>query len=79
MNWWKDWLNDIETKNYHRRRSQNSRVLKQGEDLGEKVVGFKCSGSCPVGDFTLDPESSAIRAGASRQVIRRQFISLLEK
>lgn len=79
MNWWKDWLNDIETKNYHRRRSQNSRVLKQGEDLGEKVVGFKCLGSCPVRDFTLDPESSAIRAGASRQVIRRQFISLLEK
>ena len=32
-----------------------------------------------MGDFTLDPESSAIRAGASRQVIRRQFISLLEK
>ena len=54
-------------------------MLKQGEDLGEKVVGFKCLGSCPVGDFTLDPESSAIRAGASRQVIRRQFISLLEK
>ena len=66
-----------ETKTYHMRR-QNSRVRKQGEDLREKVVGFKCLGSCPVGDFTLDPESSAIRAGASRHYKEADYLFIRE-
>lgn len=76
MNGWKNWLNDKETENYHMGRSQNSRVLKQGEDSGEKVAAFKCFGSCPVEGSALDPECSENRAGAGRRDIRKQFVSL---